>query len=389
MKTVLLLTLAFAVLLSVQSVYSVPPPDPEHSFRHSQIVIEGKVLSVNIISEPIVHRTGDDDYYEQSGIAVYDVHVKTSLKNPDNVKTITVAGYFLREPHPMAHETLPYEIGEKVLLYLQENTHGDGGTDLIIRSSTSKTIDEFSDSLIPEPEQHMPLYEKCGSGATPQDGICVVETTKESPADKSVRWGEHAYNAISPLKQIQKGTALFDVRCSDDKIPAYKYDNMKVACVTEETHSKLVNRGWALLRFSIPDENPSQVLCNRYDGKWHTQYFGCRDITYSQCSLIGGVFVNNLRVCQDGTCPEKSYPICVTNMNLDIQYPDETKEQYDDRCRQRDTIRGPGPGPVECDSDLIECVYECGNDDIWHLFDKNGIKIDHDAAKKLVEQNEN
>ena len=194
---------------------------------------------------------------------------------------------------------------------------------------------------------------------------------------------------LPPLKQIQDGTALFNVKCYDGKIPAYKHDNMHVACVTEETHSKLINRGWALLRFAMPDDNPSQVLCNRYDGKWHPKYFGCRDIADNQCSLMGGVSVDNLRICYDRICPGKLYSLCVTNMNLDIQYPDETKEQYDNRCRQSETIRGPVPGPIECDSDLIECVSECGNDDIWHMFDKNGIKIDYENAKIIVEQNEN
>ena len=193
---------------------------------------------------------------------------------------------------------------------------------------------------------------------------------------------------IPPLKQIQNGTALFNVKCDDSKILAYKYDNMHVACVSEETHSKLISRGWALLRFAMPDENPSHVLCNRYDGKWHPKYFGCRDVADTQCSLMGGVFVDNLRICYDGICPEKLYSLCVTNMNLDILYPYETKEQYDDRCRQSETIRGPGPGPIECDSVLIECVSECGNDDIWHMFDKNGIEIDYETAKIIAEQNE-
>ena len=201
--------------------------------------------------------------------------------------------------------------------------------------------------------------------------------------------GYPAWKTMPPLKQIQNGIALFDVVCSDDKIPAYKHDNMHVACVSEETHTKLITRGWALLRFALPDENPSHVLCNRYDGKWHLEYFGCRDVTDNQCSLMGGVSVDNLRICYNGICPEKLYSLCVTNMNLDIQYPDETQEQYDDRCRQSDKIRGPGPGPVECQSDLIQCVSECGNDDIWHMFDKNGIMIDNETAKTIVKQNEN
>ena len=148
MKTRFLITALVFTGIFV-TVYAVPESDPESSFRYSEIVVEGKILSADIISEPVIYRN-EDTYYEQSGIAVYDVQVVKSLKNPDNVKTITVAGYFLREPHPMAYETHPFEVGQNVLLYLQENTHGDGNTDLIIRSSTSKIIaDSYLDMLPP------------------------------------------------------------------------------------------------------------------------------------------------------------------------------------------------------------------------------------------------
>lgn len=122
--------------------FAVPPVNYEQNFRHSEIVIEGKILSVDIISEPVIYKTVDT-YSEQSGIAVYDVQVEKSLKNPDNEKTITVTGYFLREPHPMAYETHPYEVGQTLLLYLQENTNGETDTDLILLSSTSKIIDDY------------------------------------------------------------------------------------------------------------------------------------------------------------------------------------------------------------------------------------------------------
>ena len=148
------------------TVFAVPEPDPEHSFRYSEIVIEGRILSVDIISEPIIYRT-EDVYYEQSGVAVYDVQVEKSLKNPNNVKTITVAGYFLRESHPMAYETYPYEVGQKVLLYLQENTHGDGDTDLIIRSSTSKIVDSLDSDLEPLPP--------CKSGPAPEGNFVFFD----------------------------------------------------------------------------------------------------------------------------------------------------------------------------------------------------------------------
>ena len=119
----------------------------------------------------------------------------------------------------------------------------------------------------------------------------------------------------TPLKQIKSGVALIDVTCPENRIPAYKHNNMNVACVTEETHSELISRGWALLRFTLPGENPSHVLCNRYDGKWHPEYEGCRgDISDLQCSLMGGTFVDDLKICYDGICPaDKTYTLCITN----------------------------------------------------------------------------
>jgi hypothetical protein len=191
----------------------------------------------------------------------------------------------------------------------------------------------------------------------------------------------------SPLKQIKSGVALIDVQCSDEKHAVYKYSRMRVACVSEETQNELWHRGWATMRLIMPGDNISHALCNNYEGKWHPKYFGCRDITDFQCSLMGGEFVDDLSICYNGICPERLYSLCVTNPNLDIQYPDETEEQYHDRCRTSNIVRGPGP--VECQSDLIECVSECGNDDIWHLFDENGIEIDQSTAKMIVEQNEN
>ena len=157
-----LLIISLILVGTFVSIHAVPDPDSEHAFRHSEIVIEGRILSADIISEPVVYRT-EDTYYEKSGIVVYEVHVEKSLKNPENIKVITVAGHFLREPHPMAFETHPYETGQKILMYLQENTHGDGGTDLIILSSTSKVIDKSIDSVIPEPSPST-----CKSGPAPE-----------------------------------------------------------------------------------------------------------------------------------------------------------------------------------------------------------------------------
>jgi hypothetical protein len=67
-------------------------------------------------------------------------------------------------------------------------------------------------------------------------------------------------NFPAPLKQISAGVALSDVKCSDGKYPAYKYNRMMVACVSEETLEKLIERGWAKLF----DDKNEDVLLERY-----------------------------------------------------------------------------------------------------------------------------
>ncbi|MBI5146085.1 MAG: hypothetical protein HZA84_02570 [Thaumarchaeota archaeon] len=123
----------------------------------------------------------------------------------------------------------------------------------------------------------------------------------------------------SPLKQIKNGVPLIEVKCDEGKYPAYRYDRMRVACVSEETHIKLINRGWATMRLINPGENIAHALCNNYEGKWHPEHEGCRGITDLQCSLMGGKFVDNLRICYNDICPDKGYTICVTNPDSHIK----------------------------------------------------------------------
>ena len=126
------------------------------------------------------------------------------------------------------------------------------------------------------------------------------------------------WNRWSPLKQIKNGVALIDVQCRDDKIPVYKHDKLFVACVSEETGPELWTRGWSTSteRLLYPDGNASHALCNNYNGKWHPEYEGCRgdNITDFQCSLMGGEFVDGLKICYNDICPEnKTYTLCMTN----------------------------------------------------------------------------
>lgn len=140
-------------------------------------------------------------------------------------------------------------------------------------------------------------FENGGMGGT----FVVVEDSK--------RW--------SPLKQIKNGVALIDVTCSEGKVPSYKGDRMRVACVSEDTQNELWSRGWATMRLISPGDNISHALCNIYEGKWHPKYEGCREVTDLQCSLMGGKFVDGLKICYNEICPEdKTYTLCVTNPEI-------------------------------------------------------------------------
>ena len=139
-----------------------------------------------------------------------------------------------------------------------------------------------------------------GSTDTSDTGFSVVSDTP-------------LHNTMSPLKQIKSGVPLIEVKCDEGKYPAYRHDRMRVACVSEETQVKLIERGWATMRLTNPSGSVAHALCNNYDGKWHQEHEGCRRITDLQCSLMGGKFVDNLRICYDGICPDKGYSLCVTN----------------------------------------------------------------------------
>ncbi|MFB5621254.1 MAG: hypothetical protein ACE5RC_09010, partial [Nitrosopumilus sp.] len=118
--------------------------------------------------------------------------------------------------------------------------------------------------------------------------------------------------SLSPLKQIKSGVPLVDVQCSDGKHAVYKYNRMRVACVTEETQSELWNRGWATMRFYTEENTSAHALCNNFEGKWHPENGGCRNISDHQCSLIGGEFVHDVSIYSAGTYSPKIVSMCVT-----------------------------------------------------------------------------
>ena len=109
-----------------------------------------------------------------------------------------------------------------------------------------------------------------------------------------------------PLKQIKAGVALVDVICNEGKVPAYKYNAMSVACVSLDTESQLVKRGWALMRLHMYDVDPSKALCDRYQGTWLEEHRECEYVSQDQCSLMGGEF----RECESACRHDPTAEIC-------------------------------------------------------------------------------
>ncbi|GBH34001.1 hypothetical protein NZNM25_07920 [Nitrosopumilus zosterae] len=107
---------------------------------------------------------------------------------------------------------------------------------------------DVKERLVPEPEQSRQVSENCGPGTTLQDGICVVDETKENHVD-SDRWGGLVPWMIeSPLKQIKKGIEPWEVKCNDGLIRIFKsWDLHTPACVFPDSIPKLNERGWQTL----------------------------------------------------------------------------------------------------------------------------------------------
>jgi len=258
-----------------------------------------------------------DDYYREG-----QEYVLFADKDGDSYLRELCVGDYVSSPSIIKfldEFLLDSTIGDDVLS-LYDVVRGFERDDLDIRINKYSSLNR--EPLVPEPDDtKIPIGNlSCGKGATLQDGSCIVDNTKDKPdQDPSNRWGTTAgpHEFDSPLKQIKSGVALIDVKCSEGKVPSYKGDRMRVACVSEETQIELWTRGWATMRLISPGENISHALCNNYEGKWHPKYEGCREVTDLQCSLMGGKFVDGLEICYNEICPEdKTYTLCVTNPEI-------------------------------------------------------------------------
>ena len=177
------------------TVYAAPEPMPEDAFRFSKYVLVGEILSVEIISEP-----EQSEGASISGIALYTVKVEENLKTPidenlifSNEKNmIKVPGYFVRNIDPIDVVTFPYEVNQRVLLYIQVDSFDEiSDFDYVIRSDASKVI---GDSLCEESKKFVkgicvidePLS-SCKSGPIPDGkGWVLVDCNWEQYADVPV-----------------------------------------------------------------------------------------------------------------------------------------------------------------------------------------------------------
>ena len=147
-------------LIYADSVFALPFISPEHSYGNAKHVVVGRVLSVEILSEPYVQNS-TGIYSQRFGFALYEIQVDEFLKNSINNSTMKVLGKYTNERNTMSYVTYPYEVNQKVLVYIQE-INEIPGYDLIITPANSRAIsDEFTDEQI------------CGVGNVLVDGICI------------------------------------------------------------------------------------------------------------------------------------------------------------------------------------------------------------------------
>ncbi len=131
-----------------------------------------------------------------------------------------------------------------------------------------------------------------------------------------------------PLKQIKAGVALVDVICNEGKVPAYKYNAMSVACVSLDTESQLVKRGWALMRLHMYDDDPSRALCERYEGKWLDEHKECEYVSPQQCSLMGGEFRECESACRNDPTAAECTLQCVLVCSIEENHFPEFSLSY-------------------------------------------------------------
>ncbi len=174
-KFLLIMIIGLSVSLSIPFVYAVPEMDYDQAFEHSDFVLTGKIVFVDILSEPTINENTN-----RPGVAMYEIEIFEFKKSPEPIKNpvdseyILVPGTFLREPHGMSYDTYPYEVGQIGTFYIQKNTDDFIDDELIIRSGVSNVDSEPEPPTISD-EQDQMLREYCETGIRHPDMIGIPQ----------------------------------------------------------------------------------------------------------------------------------------------------------------------------------------------------------------------
>lgn len=136
MKSRLLIIIGIVFALIPTLAYGLPFFSVEYEFDSADYVVIGRILSVEILSEP---KITTDPISIHTGVALYKVKVEEYLKNTRNEEIITVTGNFIRERSTLTYATFPFEVDQRVLLYVTEYD-GYDIANLTLNSKTSRVI---------------------------------------------------------------------------------------------------------------------------------------------------------------------------------------------------------------------------------------------------------
>ncbi|RDJ31606.1 MAG: hypothetical protein DWQ18_06045 [Crenarchaeota archaeon] len=151
----------------------------------------------------------------------------------------------------------------------------------------------------------------------------------------------------TPLDQFKSGISSKDIVCMDSLILLLKYDDSP-ACVSLETSTRLVERGWTLVESAIDsfeectaagnpvmesyprqcrtddgqtfvEEIPSRMAspeyqCNNFGGTWLEEFNECEYISSEQCSELNGEYFECESACRHDpdaqVCTMQCVPVC-------------------------------------------------------------------------------
>ena len=104
-------------------------------------------------------------------------------------------------------------------------------TKFVTGEKISHTINQYKINLI----DILP-YPKSTTGNFEKEYVAIISILEE----------ERIISLSPPFQQIKNGISIIDVACKQEKIKVYKHNLLRLACVSEPSADKLVQRGWAL-----------------------------------------------------------------------------------------------------------------------------------------------